>query len=213
LLVAWLGSEALNQAWYQWHERDTAPGPLWTLKWPPPRPNFKDEKIADEVQTYLQYNEGRHGEWNDPSHWELFFFTWKPGRAAAGLARFHHPDICLPASGFTLKEQLPVKDITVNGLLLPMTSFVFQDPLSGRLFYVFQIVTDDRVGNHAIEWNEGAVDSSFRLQAALDGWRNPGQRSLLVFNQGAANLAEAETGVKNLLYDCLVVSGKSTADP
>jgi exosortase len=213
LLAAWFGTEALNQAWYLWHERNTVPGPLWTLKWPPPRPGFKDEKIADEVQIYLQYNEGMHGEWNDPSHWEVYFFTWKPGRAAAGLARFHHPDICLPASGYTMKEQLAVKNIRVNGLDLPMTSYVFQDPLSGHLFYVFQVVTDDRVGNHAVEWENGAVDSSFRLQAAWDGWRNPGQRSLLVLNQGAGSLEEAELGVQSLLSDSLVIAGKSRSHP
>jgi exosortase len=205
LLAAWIGTEGLNQAWYVWHERNNTVGPVWSLKWPPPRPQFQEVRIADEIQIYLHYNDGKHGRWTDQYHWDVFYFSWKPGRSSAGIARFHHPDICLPSTGFVLKEDLGAKIIEINGLDLPLNSYIFQDPLSGQLFYVFQIVTDDRVGNQVVKWQKGAVDAHARLQAAWEGYRNPGQRSLMLVNIGAPDLAAAEAGVQSFLADSLLV--------
>src|ERR1700677_4658811 len=208
LLVAWLGSEILNQAWYAWHEKDSVPSPLWTLEWPPPRPDFKDEKIADEVKVDLHYNEGRHGAWREEDDWEIYFFTWKPSRAAAGLAGFHRPDICMPASGFILKKQYDTEILTVRGLSLPVNRYIFQDPLHGELYYVFQAITNDRVSRDVIDVAPGQLG---RLQAAWNGVRNPGQRSLLVINRGAEDMDQAQAGFESLLKDSLVISNQAEA--
>jgi hypothetical protein len=205
LMVAWFVAEMLNQGWYLWHEQNSRPGPVWTLQWPLPRPNFKTEGIDDAVRTILRYDQGLHGKWSDQNYWEVFFFKWKPSHVASGLAEFHHPDICLPAEGFVMKEDLGIKNMKIRDLTLPVGQYVFQDPYSGQLFYVFQIVTDDRVGQ-AVENRRDTSDEIDRLQAAWNGRRNPGQRSLLVVNQGAANLPEAEFGLQSLLQDSLIIS-------
>ena len=206
LLVAWIGAEVLAQGWYQWHERNNRPAPSWTLSWPLPRANFKEEEIDDVVRNYLRYDEGWHGEWNDQSHWELFFFTWKPSRVAAGLAQSHRPDICLPAAGYVMKEDLGSKKMEVRGLVLPVERYIFEDPTDGQLLYVFQVVSDDRTNSGPAREKNQVPNQWQRLEAAWAGQRNPGQRSLLVFNQGAVNLTQAEDGVRNLLEESLLPS-------
>jgi exosortase len=211
LMAVWFAAEMLNQGWYRWHEQNSMPGPVWTLQWPLPRPSFKIEEIDETVQSILRYDQGLHGKWNDQDHWDVFFFKWNPSRVASGLAGFHHPDICLPAAGFVMKGDLGIKNMEVRGLTLPVDRYVFQDPFSGQLFYVFQIVTDDRVWQD-VERIRFTEDEP-RLQNAWNGRRNPGQRSLLIVNQGAANLPEAEIGLQSLLQDSLVISPTPASTP
>lgn len=212
LMASWLAAEMLNQGWYLWHEQNSRPGPAWALQWPLSRPNFKTAEIDDAVRTTLRYDQGLHGKWKDQYRWELYFFKWNPSRAASGLAGLHTPDVCLQAAGYVLKEDLGRKNMEINGLSLPVSQYVFQDPFNGQLFYVFQVITDDRVWQDA----ENSRITSYepgRLQSAWNGRRNPGQRSLLVVNQGAANLPEAELGLQNLLQDSLVISPGTASTP
>jgi exosortase len=212
LMAAWFAAEMLNQGWYLWYEQNSRPGPAWTLQWPLPRPNFKTAKIDDAVRTILRYDQGLHGKWNDQDHWEIYFFKWNPSHVASGLAGFHTPDICLPAAGFVMKEDLGIKNMEMQGLTLPVSRYVFQDPFSGQLFYVFQIVTDDRVWQDAESGRTTSYEPG-RLEAAWNGRRNPGQRSLLVVNQGAANLPAAELGLQSLLQNSLVISPTPASTP
>jgi exosortase len=204
LLAVWLAAEVFDQAWYGWHERQSVPGPLWTLQWPVVRPDFRDRSIDEATQNTLRYDQGLHGEWNDGNYWDIYFFSWKPGRGAAGLANFHHPDICLPAAGFILRANYGVENITTRGLTLPVSRYLFQDPFSGALYYVFQAVTDDRL-RPDVQNQEIETDRAQRLQAAWEGHRNAGQRSLMLVNRGAPNLDAAENGLRALLNDSLRV--------
>jgi hypothetical protein len=205
LLLAWLGAEMLNQGWYLWCERNSVPGPVWSLRWPP-HPNFKEEAIDDVARTYLRYDYGVHGTWNDQYQWEIFFFTWNPSRAAAGLAESHHPDICLPAVGYILKKELPIEIVDINGTRLPVTRYIFQDPFDGSLLYAFEAVTDDRIRPDLPDEHIDGASRLRRLHMAWIGKRNPGQRSLLIVNRGADNLEEAENGVRSLLTEALITS-------
>ena len=205
LLAVWFAAELLNQEWYRWHERHTQQAVLWTLHWPPSRSDFTEEPIDDVARSYLRYDEGVHGKWHDERfQWELFFFTWKPNRGSAGLAQSHRPDICMPASGFIMKEELGVEEMEINGVRLPVSRYVFQAPYSGRLLYVFQSVTNDRI------WKDNSVvptlvpNATQRLLTAWAGRRNLGQRSLLMVNQGAGSLEEAESAMQRQLKDLLV---------
>jgi hypothetical protein len=125
---------------------------------------------------------------------------------AAGLAQSHRPDICLPAAGYNMKEDVGIKMMDINGLVLPLHRYVFQDPFSRQLLYVFQVITDDRMRPGDTDLESQVPDQIQRLKAAWGGRRNPGQRSLLLVNQGAANLDEAEAGVQSLLKDTLLLS-------
>ena len=208
LLAAWVGAELFNQGWYLWHERNTVPAPAWTLRWPPPRAGFQDLEIDESARSLLRYNQGLHGKWNDQFQWQIFFFAWDPGGSAADLARSHHPDICLPAIGLVMKEDLGVDPMEINGVALAMNRYIFQDPSNGRFLYVFQVLSDDRVlkGEAMKRVAYAGTGALERLKAAWAGRRNPGQRSLLVINQGAHNLPEAEIALQGLLQDSLMVS-------
>ena len=206
LLAVWLAAEGLNQGWYAWHERHTHQAVLWTLHWPPAQPGFVDEPVDDVARSYLRYDRGVHGKWHDDRfQWELFFFTWKPDRGSAGLAQSHHPDICLPAAGFIMKADLGIENVEINGVSLPLQRYVFQTPFDGQLLYVFQVVTNDRVwkGSDVVPMQ---VPSAWqRLQIAWAGRRNLGQRSLLMVNQGARSMKEAEAAVQGQIKDLLVL--------
>ncbi len=211
LMAAWLAAEIFNEGWYWWHEQNSRPGPAWTLQWPLPRPNFQTAQIDDSVRTILRYDQGLHGKWSDQNYWEIFFFKWDPSHAASGLAGFHTPDICLQAAGFKMKQDLDIRNIEAGGLTFPVSQYVFQDPLNGQIYYVFQIITDDRIWQNALALDYHS--NFYRLQAAWAGRRNPGQRSLLLVNRGAANLPEAEVGLRRLLQDSLVLSPTPTLAP
>jgi hypothetical protein len=207
LLAVWMGAELINQAWYLSREGRMKAAPVWTLRWPPPRNGFEALPIDDVARSYLRYDQGVHGRWQDGGRWEVFFFTWNPGRASTGLAQSHRPDICLPAAGFTLVEDLGTEPVEINGLGLPIHRYVFRD-YRGSLYYVFQIVTDDRVAADGA--TSPVLHGRFeRLWAALAGRRNPGQRSLLIVNQGASGMVEAEQWLRAELQDLLVTEPAS----
>jgi exosortase len=203
LLGSWVLAEVASAAWYHAHERTLVAGPTWTVRWPVPLAGFTEEPIDDQVRTVLRYDTGHHGAWRDSCQWDLFFFTWKPGRAAAGLAEIHQPDVCLPAAGFLPKERLPTQQVSGGGMVFPMTRYVFQDPLDGHYLYVFQIISDDRVR----KGSPGAAAAVMpgRLEAAWEGIRNPGQRSILIVVQAAKDQPQAEAGVRALLENAIAV--------
>jgi exosortase len=201
LLAVWLAAEVFNQGWYLALQRRSEPAPLWTLRWPPPRAGFHDLDIDETARALLRYDLGRHGAWSDRFDWELFFFTWNPGRASAGLAQSHHPDYCLTAAGYVMKEDLGTETMTVNRLALPMHRYIFVEPGDGRLLYVFQAVTDDRIWPSAGPARDESIPPDYgqRLKAVWEGQRDPGQRSLLLVNKSARDMAEADRAARELL--------------
>jgi hypothetical protein len=104
-----------------------------------------------------------------------------------------------------MKEDAGLEKMEINGVSLPVNHYVFQAPFSGRLLYVFQAVTDDRV------WKEGGESTMLvpngwqRFQSAWAGRRNLGQRSFLMVNQGASGLDDAEDAVRDQLKDLVVL--------
>jgi hypothetical protein len=88
-------------------------------------------------------------------------------------------------------------------MVFPMTRYVFQDPLDGHYLYVFQIISDDRVR----KGSPGAAAAVMpgRLEAAWEGIRNPGQRSILIVVQAAKDQPQAEAGVRALLENAIAV--------
>jgi exosortase len=204
LLAAWLSAEVFNQVWFTLSESTTTvPAQLWTLHWPPVPDGFQPVEIDEDTKTLLHYDEGQEGRWTDQYQWDLFFMTWYPGRASAGLAQSHHPDLCLPAAGFKLQQDFGKTVLKINGIDLPFTRFTFTSP-NGQLYYVFQCVTNDRVWKDSSIRVAEATNPSERLKAAWLGRRNPGQRSLLILNRGAASMDEAEVALNKLLMGCVV---------
>src|SRR5439155_26912533 len=109
----------------------------WSLDWPESRPNFHEVPLPETIRAMLRYNVGRSAAWSDSSghQWAMFFLRWEPGRASAQLAKAHGPDICLPASGTILRQDLGPRMVRVHGLDLPGHAYLFD--YHDRPLYVF----------------------------------------------------------------------------
>ena len=184
--LVWLGlCEVANAAWYRSHESNTQPKQQWVVDWP-----YPSSKISENVRLLLRFNEGESAIWNGPqgSQWQLFFFHWKPGRAAANLARNHRPETCLPATGFKLAENRGTKVYSVNELNLPIHRLEFTD--SGQRLHVYYCLWEDRTSPNA----EGPslLTRENRLRAVIEGRRHLGQRVLEVVIAGIDSPEKAD---------------------
>jgi hypothetical protein len=151
----------------------------WDVQWPNDEPNFKSLAIPTEASALLQYDEGGGATWEDPDghSWVLYHFRWFPGRTAALFIKVHRPDVCLPASGMTLKEDNGIQFVSLKGMNLPMRSYRFEH--DGRPLHVLYCYWDARssyvsAATAATEdWSPKA-----RIYAALRGQREAGAQML-----------------------------------
>jgi exosortase/archaeosortase family protein len=186
MMLVWLGlSEATTAAWYGAHEIHEESKQHWTVSWPNHYVN-----ISENIRLLLRFNKGKSAIWNraDGSLWQLFFFHWKPGRAAANLARNHRPETCLPATGFALTQNRGVKIFNADGLSLSMERLEFSS--SGQKLHVYYCLWED----HVLPNPEGAapLTRENRLRAVLDGRRHLGQRVLEVVIAGIDSPEKAD---------------------
>jgi exosortase/archaeosortase family protein len=186
LLLVWLGlSEVVNAAWYRAHEINALSQQRWTADWP-----FAPAPISENIRLLLRYNEGKSALWNraDGSQWQLFFFHWKPGRAAANLARNHRPETCLPATGFALTQNRGVTNYSANGISLPIERLEFAS--GGQSLHVYFCLWEDRTSPDA----EGPqlLTRENRLRAVMEGRRHLGQRVLEVVIAGIESPQKAD---------------------
>src|SRR4029077_10913165 len=117
LSLCWLVFVEIGcEAWYRAHERNVAPSPQWTVRWPRDAPGFHEIKIDEDVRDALRYNDGHEAVWDVTSakrgessssvertavmKCTVFAFRWNPGSSSVVRARAHQPDICLPAHGW-----------------------------------------------------------------------------------------------------------------
>lgn len=138
-LILWLLAVEIGvQLWYRIRESHIRPGIEWTVAFPEANLTFKNLPITEKTRTLLRFDEGKEGQWRDEDGtvWQAFYFSWVPGRVAGYLAKRHTPDICMPATGQTLRSGPELTILKVNDVELPMRSYVFES--AGSLLYVYQ---------------------------------------------------------------------------
>jgi exosortase len=190
LLVMTLIAEAGTQIWYRTHESRTTQLAPWTIAWPTQAANWKEVPVDESAQGLLRYNEGGGGDWFADGHnWSMFFFKWLPGRTAGLFIKNHRPDICLPASGMTQRGGVENKLVTVNGVLLPMRSYVFEN--AGRPLHVFYCYWDGTPPEAGMLDQENWTASG-RLDAVKRGKRDVGTQMLEIVAWGYDDAAKAE---------------------
>lgn len=191
LLGFTLLAEAGTQIWYRVHESRTTTLAPWTIKWPSQATNWKEVPIADAAQELLRYNEGGGGEWtgSDGHNWTMYFFKWLPGRTAGLFIKNHRPDICLPASGMKLRGAVHHKLLTVNGVPLPIRSYVFEN--GGRLVHVFYCYWDGTPPDPGMLDQENWTAAG-RLEAVKRGKRDVGTQMLEIVAWGYEDETKAE---------------------
>jgi hypothetical protein len=184
-------AEAGTQVWYRAHESKTTQLAPWTIAWPTQAANWKEVPIEEGAQGLLRYNEGGGGDWtgNDGHNWSMYFFKWLPGRTAGLFIKNHRPDICLPASGMKLRGNVENKLLTVNGVPLPIRSYVFEN--GGRLLHVFYCYWDGTPPEPGMLDQENWTASG-RLEAVKRGKRDVGTQMLEIVAWGYDDEAKAE---------------------
>jgi len=195
-------AEAGVQTWYGIHP--VAANSRWLVSWPTSESKYENVPIAPEAESLLHYNEGGGASWNtaDGHRWVMYFFRWLPGRTAARFVKIHRPDICLPASGLTLVRDNGIRPITVNGVRLPIRSYLFDD--GSTSLHVFYCYWDARSSYESVV---ASVEEDWtprgRLNAALRGRREVGAQMLEVVVSGYANDEEADAALQRQLAEII----------
>ena len=182
--------EAGVQIWYRAHQPSTIS--RWAVRWPESESNYKKVPIASAAETLLRYNEGGGAAWEgtDGRQWMMYFFRWLPGRTAARFVKVHRPDICLPASGRTMRSDNGIHMLAVNGVNLPIRSYRFDD--RGVPLHVFYCYWDARSSYENVAAAESEDWSARgRLRAALQGRREIGAQMIEIVVWGYQDDAEA----------------------
>jgi hypothetical protein len=175
VLTAWLFlAEAGVAGWYHQIEANLPAQATWRIAWPPTNAVCRDIPIGHKATEMLRYDQARQVQWieADGSRWQLSWFYWKPGQAAAYLAKTHNPLICMPAAGFQAVSVSPVEFVDAGGLRLPVRVYQF---------------AEERNSVHVLytRWEDRAVEQSFgsegvtrlnRLRSVWNGRGNQGQR-------------------------------------
>ena len=198
ILALTVVAEAGTQVWYGVHEARAAQVEPWTVTWPEQARNWKTVPIADQAQELLRYNEGGGGSWTaeDGSNWTMYFFKWYPGRTAGLFIKNHRPDVCLPASGMQLRGNVNYKTFTVNGVTLPIRSYVFE--AGATVLHVYYCYWDGSTPDVATQ-NQENWTAAGRLEAVRRGKRDIGTQMLELVASGYETEEEAEQAVREQL--------------
>lgn len=192
-----------TSAWYRVHEAGL-PGPVtWHIAPPTQLPGFHSLKMAPVTRRILRVDEATNVSWVDENNfrWQALFLHWKPGGAAARLARNHTPADCLPAAGKEVLEQSALRLVSVKGLDLPFRTYRARD--ENGAVRVFYCLWEDR--SWCRTFDAAWLSYRQRLAAVLKGQRNSGQRSLELAVWGTATQQEAEAALEPVLGQLIVV--------
>lgn len=195
LIASVVVAEGGTRIWYRLHESSSSRLEAWTVAWPIQAANYKTVPVADQAQELLRYNEGGGGSWTaeDGHQWGMYFFRWLPGRTAGLFIKNHRPDICLPASGMTQIGGAQQKLFHVNGVPLPIRSYVFDN--HGESLHVYYCYWDGSIPKpdaiNQENWTAGG-----RLQAVREGKRDVGTQMLEIVVTGYDQDAAAEQAVR-----------------
>ncbi|PYJ74243.1 MAG: hypothetical protein DME72_03565 [Verrucomicrobia bacterium] len=210
LSLCWLAFVEIGcETWYRAHERNVAPLPQWTVRWPKDAPGFHEIEIDEDVRDTLRYNDGHEAAWEvttakreDSSssverraavNCTLFVFRWNPGSSSVARARAHHPDICLPAHGWRQVADNGVRTYpTANSFALPFRHFEFRpyrpENWGQRVAHTFYCLSEDRVPGPSATGSKlpqmtvprPRLTRNERIRRVLEGRRNLGQQVMEV---------------------------------
>jgi exosortase len=198
-LLAWfVFVEGGTELWYRLHERGNAAWESWSVPQPENGSATRVVEIPSAIRGQFRSDENLELRWGDEhgGEWQLYYFRWLPAhslskRVAINLAKTHGPEKCLPAAGMVLKADLGVNEVEVGGLELALHQYVFE--AEGALLNVFYGIYEDQAGSTALVNRRLTPDS--RIEAALAGSRNYGQRFLEVAVMGYESPADAKAAL------------------
>jgi len=176
--IGWLATvELTTEAWYRSHEEKLIDNAHWSLGWPQEDAHFRKTSLPENSLAILRCSASESASWQDEDGnlWTGFFLQWKRGKNSEQLAKGHRPDICFPAAGARLVEDVGQVVIDVDGILMRFRHQRFDS--GPKVLDVFYCLWADRVSRDESRLLEDGSQAS-RLLAALAGKRNLGQRVL-----------------------------------
>jgi len=176
--VAWIAvTEVVTEKWYRSHEKLLIPNPRWTVAWPTSSLQFAKRSLPEKSLATLRCSDSDSASWQDKSgnQWNAFFLRWEPGRNSAQLAKGHRPEICLPAAGLRLIDDLGEVDLQEKGCNMSFRHTTYES--GSGLLHVFYCLSSDYLAPNEKPNLEDVTQAS-RLRAALAGKRNLGQQAL-----------------------------------
>ncbi|MGN6642110.1 MAG: exosortase/archaeosortase family protein, partial [Verrucomicrobiota bacterium] len=203
-----LASEIAVETWYRMHEARMPAPQQWTIAWPSANPTFKEARLAEPTRQILRYDGGTSATWDENDlHWQAIYLRWNAGRTALHLAQNHTPAVCLTAAGHTLTGGSELEWIEAGDLRLPFAVYEMSD--TSQPVFVFYCLWNDRANQQGFETM--ALNYGARLTPALQGLRNPGQRSLEIAITGIADINSARNAVSNALQGMVVLANGKQA--
>jgi len=212
-VVSWLViTEVVTDQWYRSHEKILVANSRWTVAWPVQSPHFKKSALPQESLATLRCSNSDSAGWEDDegNQWSAFFLRWDAGKNSEALAKGHSPDICFPAAGANMVEDLGTVTTDVNGVKIPFKHQTFES--KNGLLQVFYCLWSDRIAANEKEPSLPNAYSS-RLQAVLDGKRNLGQQVLEVVISGPSSDASAVSLLQQNLPSLVHLDQPSQALP
>ncbi len=208
VLVCSLLSVIGSELWFHAHECKHATNEQWSITLPRERNAFRESTPTKEVRGLLQYDTAATAAWQNPdgTFWQFFHFRWNPAtrlkdRVRVQLAKSHRPEACLPAGGWKLREEFPNTRIEIAGVPLVFRTYDFT--AGSRSVFVFFCVREDGTSTIAANMRES---HAVRWQAAWEGNRGLGQRSIEIAISGARDLAQAETSLRTELTKLIQIT-------
>jgi len=186
-----------TEVWYGRHEANDAQIVRWSVAFPVTKQAYQVLELPPRTAKLLGYDSSNAAQWreDDGSNWNVYFFQWH-GKSIQSLmaARYHRPEVCLPAAGLKQVSEPRTDYLETAGLRLPFQKASYSG--QGHTFYVFYSIWQDGDESRKGMRSKGRAD---RLLGPIEGKRRFGQQALEIVTTGYSSLAEAEQGVRKQL--------------
>jgi hypothetical protein len=190
-----------TEVWYGRHEANDAHLVRWSVAFPTTKQAYQVLQLPPRTAKLLGYDSSAAAQWHedDGSKWNVYFLQWY-GKSIQSLmaARYHRPEVCLPAAGLKQVSDSVTDFLDTAGLRLPFqkTSYSSQ----GQMLYVFYSVWQDGDERRKGMRSKSRAD---RLLAPIEGKRRFGQQALEIVITGCSSFREAEEAMRKRLPELI----------
>jgi len=201
VVIAVLLTAISTEAWFRYQEsRKLVKLPDWGIAPPPEDGVIEDKQLPDYVKELLGQDIGFERSWADSNgrQWHLIFLRWMPGNWM-GEGAPHAPDACQTGAGRSITAKSEERYTEVHGIRFPY--YVYTITGGGQSFHLMYVVNDERFAGERVRAKviDPSAQRSSRLQAALDGRRRTGNRSLQLALVGESDAQAAEQAMLEIL--------------
>lgn len=186
ICLGWLlAVEAATFAWYS-----GAPDRSFSRAEFRPMAGLEAIPISERVRTILRFDKGAayQRKTDGDMQWWIYHIQWDAASAGANLARYHAPEICLPAAGFRPLEA--GKETVVLAAGVPFRFLKYQ--WIGRPVFVFSSFRSANTEETVRNFKDFDLTWSKRARAAFRGERAGAKEVVQVVISGASSESRAE---------------------